>query len=120
VSATFGPGDRIRCIRADSFPGLPQLAVAPPNIYTVARMRHEPPKQSLTGQPGMWFCQVCGEAGDAAIPFDLMEMPPHPRWAWCHCCFAPTWDEPGDEAQIIARARRAAQWKRLRKLEPSR
>jgi hypothetical protein len=84
VTSAVGPGDRIRCIRADH---IEHDQVVPPNVYTVHSIARGP------GEGG-WFCQVCNEHSDEAI--HLIEFRRREYQAWCMCCFEPTWESDGD------------------------
>lgn len=79
MSAVFGPGDRVRCIKA--WNGGNPLVFG--RVYTVGNLRPE-----LTGRA---VCELC--RATEVVGFDLMEFRPEPLAAWCPCAFAPTWDD---------------------------
>lgn len=84
MSAAFGPGDRLRCIRSDQNKYFPGVGIAAGELYTVARLHP------------VWDCWPCDLCGDN-VTDGIVLMEPSATGdcgcSWCGCCFKPTWED---------------------------
>jgi hypothetical protein len=81
MSAAFGPGDRLRCVRGADHG---DATITAGEIYT-ARSVGCPMPPWVTE----WVCTCCSETDSDGVR--LMERTS--AFGWCPCHFRPTWDE---------------------------
>lgn len=81
MSAAFGPGDRLLCVRSCNDDG----CIVVGSVYTVHRLDRPFGSRPIT----TWECLCCGERDGPAV--FLIEVPS--SYGWCPCHFRPTWED---------------------------